>query len=475
MKPPSSLEKLIGPSILNIISFFIPLLYWVYLACTTQMLLQHDALGYEQLGRSLQEDGWMAYFQGGPNREPLYPLLVSVSMRLAALARFSYQSVLLLLQIGVLLLSQRLLFLILREVRVRPGITAGIIFYFGISPAVVNSALSLYSEIISYPLVLMIIYWSLLCLKEKALSPAGRLLFKGLTLGALLFLLTMAKAITEAVAPVFMLSLFTGKIFFDRAGSRQAFGRNTIMVGSGLIVFFVLISGYKFLNYRYNGSFSLTNRGAEALYGNTARRVDPSAVKRIPAALASIPGPEFCPALLKNNEDCFFWSAQKSDDLMDELAASPARQQMSRQQWNEYNFRLTKHLIVQNPVPYGIFWALEGVKMVFWDSVSIGFVVYPSWLRNFYSIPVIHLGLPFLSAFVAFFVLGYGLRYLFCGRDRQRKSLAVCVFAFWLPWVAAHNFFFVLPRYVLSLTPVYLVLIALALDEIIPRKRSRPA
>lgn len=473
MKSSSSLENPVGLTILNIVCYLLPLLYWFYLACTTQMLLQHDAVGYEQLGRLLQEKGWLAYFQGGPNREPLYPLLVSLSMHLAAWAKFSYQSVLILFQIGILLLSRQLILSILRELKIRPGIIAVTVLYFCVSPAVVNSAFSLYSEIICYPLVLMIIYWGLLCLKEKGQSSAGSLLFKGLALGALLFLLTMAKAIVEAVAPVFILCLFGGKTFYDEAGTMRSLGRNAITAASGLILFFILISGYKFMNYKYSGSFSLTNRGAEALYGNTARRVDPSAMNRIPAALASIPGPEFCPALLKNNDDCFFWSAQKSDDLMQDMASSPARQEMTRQQWSEYNFQLARWMIVQKPVPYGIFWMLEGIKMVFWDSVCIGFVVYPLWLRNFYGIPAVHFGLPFLSAVAALFVLGYGFWYLVRGQDRKKKDLAAVIFAFWLPWVAAHNFFFVLPRYVLPLTPVYLLLIALALDELIPRPKPR--
>ena len=64
-------------------AFLIPLIYWIYLLFSSQMVIQYDSLDYEQLGRILKQDGWLEYFKTGPNREPIYPLLISWAMRIA--------------------------------------------------------------------------------------------------------------------------------------------------------------------------------------------------------------------------------------------------------------------------------------------------------------------------------------------------------------------------------------------------------
>ena len=73
-----------------ILVFFISLLYWIYLALTTSMNISCDAIGYEELGRSLQSKGFFYYIQHGPSREPLYPMLISLCMHLESLRGFAY-------------------------------------------------------------------------------------------------------------------------------------------------------------------------------------------------------------------------------------------------------------------------------------------------------------------------------------------------------------------------------------------------
>ena len=67
-------------SVLILGIFLCSIVFWVYLIFNTQQLLQNDAIGYEQLGRLIHTQGFVAYFQTGPNREPFYPSLVALSM-----------------------------------------------------------------------------------------------------------------------------------------------------------------------------------------------------------------------------------------------------------------------------------------------------------------------------------------------------------------------------------------------------------
>ena len=66
--------------------FLLSLAYWLYLASATQMSISADAAVYQDLGRLLQNHGLAAYLKTGPNREPLYPLLVMFSMKLEAMS-----------------------------------------------------------------------------------------------------------------------------------------------------------------------------------------------------------------------------------------------------------------------------------------------------------------------------------------------------------------------------------------------------
>ena len=97
------------------------LIYWIYLASTVQPILVHDALSYQHLGSILyNKGGWIEYFKTGPNREPVYPFLLSISMRLADVLSVSYLSVQIFFQFGVLWISQLLLLKILNKLKMRP-------------------------------------------------------------------------------------------------------------------------------------------------------------------------------------------------------------------------------------------------------------------------------------------------------------------------------------------------------------------
>ena len=65
--------------------FLVCFIYWGYLIFASSMVVQFDAISYEELGRMIYKEGWKAFFATGPHREPLYPLLVAFSMKIGDL------------------------------------------------------------------------------------------------------------------------------------------------------------------------------------------------------------------------------------------------------------------------------------------------------------------------------------------------------------------------------------------------------
>lgn len=165
--------------------FAISFIYWTYLFLTARMIIDCDAIGFESMGKILAEKGWAQYFSSGPNREPLYPLLISFSMNIGKLFSVSYQAIQTLLQFLILFITQLITLRILRLLNIDNRINALTILYLGISPALVNSALSLYSEIATYPLILAAILvmresWAFILRPKKKNADFSRMLQRNL-------------------------------------------------------------------------------------------------------------------------------------------------------------------------------------------------------------------------------------------------------------------------------------------------------
>ncbi|HLD69859.1 MAG TPA: hypothetical protein VJA17_03750, partial [Candidatus Omnitrophota bacterium] len=132
--------------------------YWLYLLFFSNMIIVYDAGVFEDAGKMIYENGWIGFFKSGPRREPLYPFLVSLSMHAGEWLGISYHYLQKFIQIIFLFSTQLLLFKLLQELKANRTLSLVIILYFGFSPAIVNSAMSLYSEIASYPFVLLIVW-----------------------------------------------------------------------------------------------------------------------------------------------------------------------------------------------------------------------------------------------------------------------------------------------------------------------------
>ena len=156
--------------------------YWIYLFFSSRMVIAMDAISYEKLGELIYRDGWLAYFRTGPNREPLYPFLISISMRIAG---EHYPVIQKIMQIFLLFFTQLLAFSILGKLKVREFFQFLVILYIGFSPAIVNSVFSLYYEILALPFVVAMILISTISWQAIRTGRAKQSFFLGFLSGVL--------------------------------------------------------------------------------------------------------------------------------------------------------------------------------------------------------------------------------------------------------------------------------------------------
>jgi hypothetical protein len=448
--------------------FFISFVYWFYLVLTTHMAISCDAIGYESLGRTLAGKGWLDYFLNGPSREPFYPLLVSISMRIGTFFSFPYQAVQVFLQLLLFFITQLLMLRILRILGINDWISACMILYLGVSPAIVNSAFSLFSEIATYPLILVVIllmYQSWISFSNAKVRVSLLAIISGLTFA----LLVLTKGIFEFIAPVFIGLFFLGSLFTRN----RKFILNALMYFVIiLVVFYALITGYKLTNKALNGNFVITNRGAIVLYGGAALRTEPLTRERLLTAIAYIPGGGVCEAIF-GKEKCYFWSIAKFDELgytkVGELTANGLRPEEVDKEISRVVFKK----VLQNPWKFSLFWFVESLKMIFWESTQIGFVSYSEGLTRLFSWPPLKNGLRLLVAILTF----AGLIYLGSFLVRERKSIiepresnkimlflvAMFIFLF----TSAYALCMIITRYAFPIVPLYLIIIAFAIQKII--------
>ena len=454
-------------------AFCLPILYWIFLFFSTKMVLECDSLNYQYIGSLLYNQGWTEYFKTGPNREPFYPLLVSLSMLVSDVLPISFSAAQKLLQINFLFLTQLLSFIVLKKLHIRSTYTAATIFYIGISPALVNSAFSLYSEIATYPFVLVAVLLSARSWLNLHAKVQKNTILLGLLLGLSSLMITFIKGIFELVILLYLFPFVFLALKSCVKKNRVRFARSMIFLLAFAIAYYLPLNSYKFANKQYNGSFTLTNRGPWALHGNIARRSGTEALKRIPAAFAYLPGEGFCNAIF-SRDSCEFWSASQSDRLGKEKFLKLRENGLSRKETEQALLRLSVQNLFQNPFQQTLFMILESFKMFFWETTKLGFVSYPRWMiKLFYFTPFKNsLRLfVFILTFFAFF-LSWKFTWrkkdvLFSHTDKAREQDILLFFMLWFvsSYVIFHSLFFVLTRYALPVAPLYLILIAFSLQS----------
>ncbi len=444
----------------TVIVFILSIAYWTYLSLATKMILAFDAIGYQELGKLLYTDGWIAYFKTGPNREPLYPFLISIAMHLEQVTGWAYVQFMAIFGMVLMFLTQLLTYLILRHLKVREGICALVLAYLAVSPALNNAAFSLYSEIAAFPLVLGIILFSHAAWKAVTKNDIPRSIAYGALLGFMLLAATLVKAVFECISPAYL--LIWAVVSSVNMLRQRSFHIIPLLLGlaAGLAFYYVPITAYKGLNLKYNGHYAVTNRGAWALYGSTARRVEPLTPQRFAAGLAYVPGEGVCASHF-SAQDCAFWSFQESDRLGYAKNTEMIGQNLPPEAMNTALLKASVQQALHNPFQYFVLTALEGLKMFFWESTKIGFVEYPAWLEKIYDMKLLNNALRFLMSLLS---LAAWIR-LWFAPPKSGSMLASFIRWLILLYILFFAFFFILTRYALPLAPLYLIALGLWADQ----------
>ena len=453
------------------------LIYLFYLSLICQSLMIYDSLAYQALGNDLLHHGCVWFFQTGPQREPLYPLTVAASMHLAKVFSTDDSWILKLMQIGFLVLTQVLALTILRRLKVNRWITGLAVFYIGISPALVNSTIWVYSEIAALPLVLTVVLaaahaWH----KIFSPDPWWAQAMHGFVLGISLFLAVCVKDIFEAVAPFFMLAFIALFMAARRKRLYPVAQRALVVIMACAAAFYVPVTSYKTANKMLNGNFTFTDRGAWALYGMAAKRADPLKVSQIPPALAYIANPHFCYAVA-DKDSCDGWSYVRSDIYGMTRLHDIADQGVPKEKIYPLMVQQAFQKIAQHPLQYAFLSFLESLKMFFWETCRGGQATYPDWLEHIYNARgvepafIVVSSLASMCAFV--YLLWYGWRHrqkLFHPSENDAQALAGFMVLMLTAYAFAHSFFFVLQRYALPMAPLWVIAIAFWVNNV-----SRPS
>ena len=109
---------------------------------------------------------------------------------------------------------------------------------------------------------------------------------------------------------------------------------------------------------------------------------------------------------------------------------------------------------------WAFFMGVETLKMYFWEFKSMAYVIYPDWIDNVLARPLLRTSLGILMPVLT--LLSIGFLYFYRKEDYILLSCFTLVLSFYL----AHSIFFVLPRYVFTLVPVYIAAIIFMLNKL---------
>ena len=452
------------------IAFFICFVYWFFLAAVSETVVAYDSIGYENLGTLLKEKGWIEYFTTGPQREPAYPLILSWAMHIGQFFGTTYQTVLIFFQLGLLYLSQILTIKILKRIRISKILVAFVILYQGFSPALVGAAFRVYSEILTIPLSLLIILashraWGSLFQKQRQAALGA------LALALSFLLMLMVKGIFELITPLFLCA-WVLYFLFNIKKERTYLANLGIFLLTFIVIFYGSVHLYKSLNKKYNGEYTLTDRGAWALYGNTSRRMEPLTWPRFKAALASVPGWGTCYQLV-GPEACQFWSYTESDNRGSQKRHELEVQGLSKEALNRTLINFSISEAMKNPLQYALLALVESLKLFFWESLEVTLTIFPRPVLRVYNLNFLRSFIYFAAPLLTISSVLYGGFCLLKNKGRRSTDktssqtiIVRSILIFLICYLASHSMFLVDPRYSLPLSPLYIVLITLMLQKI---------
>ena len=436
---------------------------WIfYNSIFSGSILYFDALGYEQLGKIIAQGKLTEYFSQGPNREPLYPIFVALNMRMADLFQIPYLALLLLTQGLVLLSAQLMMAGIFRRIGLSDRLAATLLIYFIISPTVLRSCLIEYSEIVTFPLMLLPC-WAAICVWQDAKHFMKQYWKQALFLGISFVPIVFVKGIFEMIAPM-CIFIFVLALSLRKSNDRAAYKRILIFAVIALGVFMAPVNMYKAVNFGLNGNFTFTNRGSWALYGTSARRVLPTTLQEDAAQKWYVwPDKDICVAHV-GPQACAHWFYALSDQLGMEAYTTLKNQGMSSSMIDHALFRMSIRNVLDHPIKTlkGMFW--EGSKLLFWEYPSWGMVILPRDVRQLYDSRFAYVFFLYVinNLNVLFFLLAVvvalrGIPKFFMGVDPALNVLMISLMMIVL-YIATHSLFFLNERNALPIVPIFLIL-----------------
>lgn len=440
--------------------------YWAFLALGSRIIIDGDIPGYIQLASVLKTNGLEGYLKTGPNREPIYPYLISLCMRLEEPLQRPFPFLVVYTQIIFLFLAQILTYVLLKKLRIHDYVTLAVVSYIGISPAIIHSTFTLYSEILIFPVVPLLFLFSYKFL-ESLKRPEWRSLFICIFMISICFVfLVFVKAVFEIVVPLFMSFLFIlGYQLLSQKTVRYFF-----LVLLFLMTFYTPVLAYKALNQKYNGQFVLTDRGAWALYGQTARRMEPIDGRRLSAAFVFSSGWRNCLKIFTEKE-CQDWSFIPSDEIGARKRNELQKELLPRETNNKL-LKLSFEKIMENPYQYSTILAIEGLKMFFWETTLVQYVYFPQIVFSIYNLAPVFFLFNYIVPIITLVSFIYALMFLWKSRKNEedmRRDFVLLMIIFITIYVGVHSFFYILPRYILPISPLLLILVALFIERLLKR------
>ena len=120
--------------------------------------------------------------------------------------------------------------------------------------------------------------------------------------------------------------------------------------------------------------------------------------------------------------------------------------------------------------------SFETVKLLFWESTKIGYVVYPLWLKTLHDNIFFKSLLRFFVFFITTFSLLFLLRHVFTHRrlffeytdNNEQTHFLFLGYFFMIIFMLLYSSVIVITRYAFPIVPFYLIAIAFTLNNIFP-------
>lgn len=456
-------------------AFLICGIFWFFAFFLTDTVLVFDAVGYEDLGLGIINNGVFSYFSG-LKREIMFPLRVSWAMNIADVIGVSYLLINKILGLISLLIVQSVVLYFLNQCHVSRIIKFVTIIWIGVAPSSIKMAFEMFSEGFACLLVTLMIfafYQLFKRFKEENVSWRSILIWSFLA-GLMLVIVTLIKAIFEGVA--ILAALFGLLILLSCVMRRTDRWRRLIVVFSLVFgVYFLSIHTYKSLNKVNNGEYAITGRSSWMFYGATALRTLPITAKEWEVGIkSSFLGHVYrCPY---SYEECDFWSFWYSDrlgrDRFGELHSDGlSESEIKRQLYKEAFIK-----IGQKPIQFLGVLLYNFISKLGGSWLEVQFVAYPDWLDYWYykvevlNWPRLILRMLTLAAvgWASFYLL-FSKKIKIIDQDPKKLFLQIALF-----FIFSHHLLYSfgpsLERYLLPFYAVNVVLIALMFNEVFKTK-----